>query len=129
MMRTLPHGEDKGEVRGKGPIKLSPPRTAALAKTPSAAFVANQHFQRSNPQAMPALTPFDSLPPPVTKTPNTGLSNAKIKDLAVQAKMQTAVAPPLPQTRGSLEDTSVNEQLNQIDYNQSNDGMSASFYR
>ena len=27
------------------------------------------------------------------------------------------------------EDESVNDQLNQIDYNQSNDGMSASFYR
>ena len=34
----------------------------------------------------------------------------------------------MPRT-ASIEDASINEQLDKIDYNQSNDGMSASFYR
>jgi hypothetical protein len=44
-------------------------------------------------------------------------------------RINTAKAPPLPlESRNSIDD-SLNEQIERIDYNQSNDGMSASFYR
>lgn len=35
----------------------------------------------------------------------------------------------MPIRQNSIEEDSVNDQVNRIDYNQSNDGMSASFYR
>ena len=48
----------------------------------------------------------------------------KALKLAMQATQQS-----IPQRSASIEEPSVNEQINKIDYNQSNDGMSASFYR
>ena len=79
---------------------------------------------------MPQLTPFDK-PAVVAKTPNTGISSAKIKALTAEQKLQTAVAVLIQAIRqsSSYENESVNDQVNKIDYNQSNDGMSASFYR
>ena len=53
-------------------------------------------------------------------------SNKKRK--ALQLVMQ-ATGVSVPQCSNSIGDPSVNEQINRIDYNQSNDAMSASFYR
>ena len=57
---------------------LSPGKLVGLAKTPSVAFEPNQQFLKSNPTAMPQLTPFEKPQQPVAKTPNKGLSSAKI---------------------------------------------------
>ena len=62
---------------------LSPGKLVGLAKTPSVAFEPNQQFLKSNPTAMPQLTPFEKPHQAVAKTPNTGLSSAKIKSLQV----------------------------------------------
>ena len=48
---------------------------------------------------MPQLTPFEKLPPAVAKTPNTNLSSSKIKALAADQKLQTAVAAPIQAIR------------------------------
>ena len=125
-------------------IKLSPPRASNMAKTPSVVI------PRIAVNEPPQLTPLERVVAnnSAARTPNitSGASSQKIKDLQVEErKMSTAQVPPLeptllatsgasqPNSAGlGLEASSiieVNEQIDQIDYNMSNDGMSASFYR